>query len=74
MLYVGLFIGVGGAFFAAWIASRLETTSAVLIALFIALITIPLSIGLQGADVLVRSPRLDRRRAEHCLRLLFAAS
>jgi copper transport protein len=55
-LYIALFIGVGGAFFRAWIAperSWCATSSVVAgVALAVGLIAAPVSLGLQGLDVL----------------------
>ena len=52
--YVGLFVGVGGAFFRAWIADRAAPTASPWIAamLVAALIAIPASVALQGLDTL----------------------
>jgi copper transport protein len=52
-LYLGLFIGVGGAFFRAWIAEQPLHTSAIPIAaLLTGVIASVLSIGAQGLDAL----------------------
>ena len=53
VLYVGLFVGVGGAFFQAWIAdpdSRAARSS--IVAMLAGLIAAPASVGLQGLDAL----------------------
>ncbi len=55
LIYVGLFIGVGGAFFLHWLRSEGAPTAStrVLVAvLLIALPVLPLSLGLQGLDLL----------------------
>jgi copper transport protein len=60
LIYVGLFVGIGGAFFRAWIADlssaagplRVASHTAVLSALFLGLLAAPLSLGLQGIDAL----------------------
>jgi copper transport protein len=53
ILYVGLFVGVGGAFFQAWIAeSRSRAARSMIAAILAALIAAPMSIGLQGLDAL----------------------
>src|SRR5216683_2280527 len=51
-LYVGLFAGVGGVFFIAWIARSPTGSGAVLAALAIGLFSAVASLGLQGLDVL----------------------
>jgi copper transport protein len=53
-IYVGLFVGVGGAFFRAWIADRAAPTASPWIAamLVAALTAIPASVALQGLDAL----------------------
>lgn len=52
-LYVGLVIGIGGAFFRAWIGSGASPgTSVSIAALLIGLVAVPLSVGLQGLDAL----------------------
>lgn len=52
-LYVSLFIGVGGVFFASWIGGRSPLASrAALWTIAVALIATPLSVGLQGLDAL----------------------
>lgn len=51
--YVGLFIDVGGAFFANWIGDQSSLASrAALWSIAVALIATPLSVGLQGLDAL----------------------
>jgi copper transport protein len=52
-LYVGLFVGVGGAFFRAWIADRdARASKAILAALLAGLVASVLAVGLQGLDAL----------------------
>jgi copper transport protein len=52
--YIGLFVGIGGAFFCTWIGPAGETParSSIAVALLVGFIALPLSIGLQGADAL----------------------
>jgi copper transport protein len=50
--YVGLFVGVGGAFFAAWIAEAAPRRSWIMAFLGAGLIAVPLSVGVQGLDAL----------------------
>jgi copper transport protein len=55
LIYLGLFVGVGGAFFLHWLRSEVVPTAStgVLIAvLLVALPVLPLSLGLQGLDSL----------------------
>jgi copper transport protein len=58
VLYVGLFVGIGGAFFRAWIAdarsaaTRSAAARPVLVALLAGLLAAPVSIVLQGLDAL----------------------
>lgn len=53
LLYLGLFVGIGGSFFRAWIApGHREGEGALIAVLIAALIATPLSVGLQGADAL----------------------
>jgi copper transport protein len=53
VLYVGLFVGVGGAFFRAWIGDPdARATRSLIAAILAGLIAAPLSIGLQGLDAL----------------------
>ena len=54
VIYVGLFVGVGGAFFRAWIAdASFDAPARPLIAALLAgLVAVPLSVGLQGLDAL----------------------
>jgi copper transport protein len=57
-IYLGLFVGVGGAFFAAWIqppAGRGPKVVSVATSIA-ALAALPFSIGLQGLDVLAAAP------------------
>jgi copper transport protein len=51
-LYVGLFAGVGGVFFVAWIGRSSAGSSAMLAALAIGFVGAVCSLGLQGLDVL----------------------
>jgi copper transport protein len=51
-LYLGLFAGVGGAFFIAWIGQSLAGSSAVLGALILGLVGAVVSLGLEGLDLL----------------------
>ncbi len=53
-IYLGLFVGIGGAFFRAWIASPAFSAAEPLVvtALVAGLIATPLSVGLQGLDAL----------------------
>jgi copper transport protein len=64
ILYLGLFVGAGGAFFRAWLAD-LETQtarSAIAAALAAGLVAAATSIGLQGLDALdLRLPALAQR-------------
>ena len=54
VIYVGLFLGVGGAFFRAWIATPASRAAGRWIVTLIAagLVAVPLSAGLQGLDAL----------------------
>jgi copper transport protein len=54
VLYLGLFIGIGGAFFRAWIAppGAVPAGIAVVAAILGGLLATPLAVGLQGADAL----------------------
>jgi copper transport protein len=56
-LYLGLFAGVGGAFFGAWIAPARAASSAVVATLIVGLFSALASLGLQGLDVLGLPPR-----------------
>jgi copper transport protein len=50
-LYLGLFIGIGGAFFRAWFAHNTSSGESVTVAaLLTGLIATPLTVGLQGLD------------------------
>ena len=53
-IYSGLFIGLGGAFFRAWMAPVGSHTAVAVVAaaLGVALVALPVSVGLQGADAL----------------------
>ena len=50
--YLGLFVGVGGVFFAAWIGQGPAGGSVILTALYIGLASAIASLGLQGIDLL----------------------
>jgi copper transport protein len=54
VIYVGLFVGIGGAFFRAWIGDPAAHAASVWIAAIIiaGLIALPVSVGLQGLDAL----------------------
>jgi copper transport protein len=53
VLYAGLFVGVGGAFFLAWFGSTSDRARALILgALRLGLIAASLSVGLQGLDAL----------------------
>ena len=51
-IYIGLFVGVGGAFFVCWIASVRAVSDLIAAALVVGLLGIVPSLGLQGLDVL----------------------
>jgi copper transport protein len=51
-VYLGLFVGIGGAFFAAWIGQGPSGGSFVLTALYVGLASAVASLGLQGIDLL----------------------
>jgi copper transport protein len=51
-VYLGLFVGVGGAFFAAWIARARASSPVIVAALGVGLLAAVASLGLQGLDVL----------------------
>jgi copper transport protein len=51
-VYLGLFVGVGGVFFATWIGQGPSGGTAILGALWIGLVSAVASVGLQGLDVL----------------------
>ena len=53
-VYVGLFIGIGGAFFCAWISpfGTKPARGAITAALILGLVALPLSVGAQGVDAL----------------------
>jgi copper transport protein len=51
-VYLGLFAGVGGVFFAAWIGEGPDAAAVIAGALWIGLVSAVASIGLQGLDVL----------------------
>ncbi len=53
VLYAGLFLGVGGAFFLAWIGSTSDRARALILGVLrLGLIAASLSVGLQGLDAL----------------------
>src|SRR5262249_6059992 len=52
ILYVALFVGAGGAFFAAWIADGAARRSWIVFVLAAGLVAVALSVGLQGLDAL----------------------
>jgi copper transport protein len=54
VFYLGAFIGIGGAFFLAWLtpAPLARAAPALRAALAVALVAMPLAVGLQGADAL----------------------
>jgi copper transport protein len=54
VFYIGLFIGIGGSFFLAWLAPNLVggSRTAITAALAAGLVAAPLLVGLQGADAL----------------------
>lgn len=58
VLYIGLFIGIGGSFFLAWLVPGLPGGGHVLIviALVAGLVAVPVLVGLQGADALALPP------------------
>ena len=51
-VYLGLFIGVGGVFFAAWIAAPRTGSNVIVAALAVGLFSVAASLGLQGLDLL----------------------
>jgi copper transport protein len=51
-VYLGLFAGVGGAFFVSWIGQACAGSSVIIAALAVGLISAAASLGLQGLDVL----------------------
>ena len=51
-VYLGLFAGVGGAFFVSWIGQARAGSSVIITALAVGLISAAASLGLQGLDVL----------------------
>ncbi|WP_407152300.1 copper resistance CopC/CopD family protein [Bradyrhizobium sp. ORS 86] len=51
-VYLGLFVGVGGAFFAAWIGRRRAGSAVIPGSLAIGLVSAIVSLGLQGIDLL----------------------
>ena len=52
VMYVALFVGAGGAFFAAWIADGAARRAWIVIVLAAGLVAVALSVGLQGLDAL----------------------
>jgi len=50
-VYLGLFVGVGGAFFAAWIGQGADGAKAIIAALRIGIVSAVVSLGLQGIDL-----------------------
>ena len=54
VVYLGLFVGIGGCFFAAWIATpgRPPAMATLAVALVFGMIALVISVGLQGADAL----------------------
>ena len=50
-VYLGLFVGVGGAFFAAWIGQGADGGKAIIAALRIGIVSAVVSLGLQGIDL-----------------------
>jgi copper transport protein len=55
-VYLGLFAGVGGAFFGAWIAPARGSSNLIVAALSVGLFSAAASLGLQGLDVLNLAP------------------
>jgi copper transport protein len=51
-VYLGLFVGVGGAFFVSWIGQARTGSSVVAAALIVGLVCTAVSLGLQGLDLL----------------------
>src|SRR6516164_5585963 len=52
VIYVALFVGAGGAFFAAWIADGAARRTWIVLVLAAGLVAVALSLGLQGLDAL----------------------
>lgn len=52
VMYVALFVGAGGAFFAAWIADGAARRAWIVFVLAAGLVAVALSVGLQGLDAL----------------------
>jgi copper transport protein len=52
VIYIGLFVGIGGSFFAAWIARRPAVRSSLASALAAGLLATVVAVGLQGLDAL----------------------
>lgn len=55
-VYLGLFVGVGGAFFAGWIGRARAGSRLILAALMLGLVSAAASLGLQGLDLLDLPP------------------
>jgi copper transport protein len=51
-VYLGLFVGIGGAFFEAWIGQGADGAKAIIAALRIGCVSAVVSLGLQGIDLL----------------------
>jgi copper transport protein len=51
-LYLGLFAGIGGAFFVSWIAEKRAAAPLILASLMIGIVSAAASLGLQGLDLL----------------------
>jgi copper transport protein len=51
-LYLGLFVGVGGSFFHAWLAPGHDDAGPILVTLVLGLLAAPIAVALQGADAL----------------------
>jgi copper transport protein len=64
VIYLGLFVGVGGAFFLAWVekADRRPGEPVMVALLACGLLAVPLSVGLQGLDALDLPPSALRQQ------------
>jgi copper transport protein len=51
-VYLGLFVGIGGVFFASWVAQTRSGLNVIVAALIVGLLSAAASLGLQGLDVL----------------------
>jgi copper transport protein len=51
-VYVGMVLGIGGAFFRTWIEARARPTPVLVVLLVFGLIATPISLGMQGLDAL----------------------